>query len=376
MKPAPKSIPEVSFYDFLKRAFEIVKNPLPFHHDNFEKKGNTFRLNLGFRKKVVFSRDAAFLQYVLQKNQKNYTKSEIQTQDLAKYIGRGLLTAEGEHWRKQRKLIQPSFHKKHLGKLLHNMQTTIKDELSTIPVNQEIDLESIFGNLAFQVVANSLFSSAIDKSQIHRLQEIVEASQKMLVKELRQPYLGWWFKGSGMLKNRLEEIQEARRIIREIITKRKSEAARKNDLLDLLLDAEYDDGTKMGEEQIIDEILILFTAGHETTSNALCFTAQLLARHPKYQELLRDENTNGSSVDIMERLMRHKITKHVLEEAMRLYPGVRQISVSYRKAVFFQENQWISNNVPLRFSRSIYQNGKPTPDVWKAVMIMSRLMRQ
>ena len=90
----PNSIPQVSLVNFLRHSAEIVKNPLPFHHKNFEEKGDLFSLKLGFVTDVLFCRDAALAEYVLQKNQKNYKKSDIQTKDVAKYIGKGLLTAE------------------------------------------------------------------------------------------------------------------------------------------------------------------------------------------------------------------------------------------------------------------------------------------
>ena len=108
-------IPKVSRRHFYKSALGILRNPLPFHRSNFEKYGDTFLLNVGMGREIIFSRDAAFAEYVLQKNQKNYKKSEIQTRDMAKYLGHGLLTAEGELWKKQRKLIQPAFHKKQLA---------------------------------------------------------------------------------------------------------------------------------------------------------------------------------------------------------------------------------------------------------------------
>ena len=73
------------------------------------------------------------------------------------------------------------------------------------------------------------------------------------------------------------------------MNERRDSGVKEDDLLDMLLDAKYDDGTSMEEEQLIDEILILFTAGHETTSNALTFTTQLLAMHPKWQDKIYNE---------------------------------------------------------------------------------------
>ncbi|MFO7719832.1 MAG: cytochrome P450, partial [Gillisia sp.] len=80
---ANKNFPSVSMFRFFENSINILKNPLPFHHENFEKLGDTFQLNIGLGKSVIFSRDAGFAQYALQKNQRNYKKSTIQTVDLA-----------------------------------------------------------------------------------------------------------------------------------------------------------------------------------------------------------------------------------------------------------------------------------------------------
>ena len=316
------NIPNVPLSQFLRHSLNILKNPLPFHHKNFSEKGNTFSLTIGPNRKIYFSRDAAFAEYVLQKNQKNYSKTKIQTQDLSKYVGQGLLTSEGEHWKKQRKLIQPAFHKKQLNLLLDNIKNTIISEYQQIQPNQRIDIFPILNDLAFQTVVKSLFSSAVNQKDIHRLQHITEATQKMLVKELRQPYLAWWFSASGSLKKHLDLTQEARQILKRIVNERRDSGSRQNDLLDMLLDAKYEDGTPMSEAQLIDEILKLFVAGHETTSNALTFTFQLLAQHPNWQDKIVEEvsGIKQETDDIMAIVTSAKVCQQVIEEAMRLYP--------------------------------------------------------
>lgn len=317
-----KDIPNVPLSKFLRHSLNILKNPLPFHQNNFIERGNTFSLTIGLNKKIYFSRDAQFAEYVLQKNQRNYTKSKIQTEDLSKYIGKGLLTSEGEHWRKQRKLIQPAFHKKQLNLLLDNINDTIKTEYQKVQPNTKVDIFPILNDLAFQTVVKSLFSNAVNQKDIHRLQHITEATQKMLVKELRQPYLAWWFTASGSIKKHLDLTEEARQILKRIVNERRVSGLRQNDLLDMLLDAKYDDGEPMSEEQLIDEILILFVAGHETTSNALTFTFQLLAQHPKWQDKIVEEisSIEKETKDTMALVTSAKVCQQVIEESMRLYP--------------------------------------------------------
>lgn len=316
------SIPEVPLTTFLRHSLNIVKNPLPFHHKNFNEKGDVFSLNLGFNTKVFFCRHAAFTEYILQKNHKNYTKSKIQTKDLSKYVGQGLLTAEGAHWRRQRKLIQPAFHKKQLRGLLDIIQQAILEEYSSIKPNKTIDVFPMFNDLAFQTVVKALFSSAASQEDINRLQYITEAAQKMLVRELRQPYLGWWFSVSGTIDKYLKLTREARQILKRIVEVRRHSNNKYDDLLDMLLEARYEDGTAMEESQLIDEILILFTAGHETTSNALTFTCQLLAEHPEWQDKIYKETqeVNRHLGDLMTQVMASKVSQQVIEEAMRLYP--------------------------------------------------------
>ena len=354
-------IPEVPVHKFLVSALEILKNPLPFHRRVFKEKGNTFRLNFGFGESVVFSRDAQFAQHVLQKNQKNYSKSPIQTRDLSKYVGKGLLTSEGKLWAKQRKLIQPAFHKKHLAQLIAKMNEVVISELEKIKTDVSFDIFPIYNDLAFQTVVQALFSGAADQKTISRLQQVTEEAQAMLVKELRQPYLGWWFKISGTLKANLTKTQEARKLLESLVAERKASGIRHDDLLDMLLDARYEDQTKMDKEQLIDEIFILFIAGHETTSNALTFTTQLLARHPEIQQKVYEEVTACEADDLFFKLKALSYTNLVINEAMRLYPPAYFIDRIALEADSFHGFE-IEKDTSLLFSvYEIHRN----PEFWK-----------
>ncbi len=316
-----KTLPVVPFIKVLRNASRILKNPLPFHNENFEKHGDVFKVQLGMGKSVIFTRDAGSAKHMLQKNHKNYYKSELQTKDLARYIGEGLLTANGEKWLKQRRLIQPAFHKKKLESLIDTMKSVIKEEFSKIQPERDIDVFPIMNDLAFKVVAKSLFSYTDSGETVSRLQYITEAAQKTLIKEIRQPYKRWWFNISGQTKATLKLTKEARDILNDLIEERKRSDQRFDDLLDMLLEARYDDGSTMDNEQLIDEILILFTAGHETTSNALTFTLLLLGHNPKIQQKAYQEIVNtSSSISALEEVSAYPFTKQCIEEAMRMYP--------------------------------------------------------
>ncbi len=317
-----KDVPVISRYEVLKNRKSILKNPLPFHKACFKKYGDTFRIDLGKSNTWVFTRNAEAIQYILQKNHKNYGKSPLQTEDLAKYVGKGLLTSNGEYWRVHRRMIQPAFHKKKLEGLLHIMHKAIERELEEIEPNETQDIFPVMGDLAFQVVAQSLFSTADIRNRMRTLKDITMRIQEMLVKELRLPYLKWWFQLKGDLKRHLEMSVDAKAILHDIVQQRIDSKAEKDDLLDMLLKARYEDGTSMPRAQLIDEVLVLFTAGHETTANALSFTLALIARHPEIQEKVFAEikDIDFSKADILTQLTGLKYTKQCIEEAMRLYP--------------------------------------------------------
>ncbi|MEN8816331.1 MAG: cytochrome P450 [Nonlabens sp.] len=323
-----KDIQQVPALTFLAKSRQIYKDPLPFHRENFQNYGHTFKISPKPGLLIHFTCDEKLTQHILQKNQKNFNKSSLQTDDLGKYIGHGLLTENGEKWRANRKLIQPAFYKKSISSLMKTMDQVIDEELGKIKLDHVTDVYSVFNDLAFKVVARSLFDLAdIDdlEGKISRLQFITEKAQKTLIKELRIPWMKWyfdreWLSGEKSIPHSLNLIEEGRDILRNIINNRRSSDREPGDLLDMLLHSTYEDGSYMEDDQLIDEILVLFIAGHETTANALSFAAQLLAHHPETMIKASKELTHLKNEDLMKGLMGMSYIKQCVDETLRLYP--------------------------------------------------------
>ncbi|MCH9660777.1 MAG: cytochrome P450 [Bacteroidetes bacterium] len=316
----PSSLPLLKFF---WNAEAIRKNPIPFHREFFERYGDTFSVRLGRKKYLMLSRDKEVVSYILRKNHKNYYKSKIQTNFLSKYLGHGLLTINGEQWLKQRRLIQPAFHKEKMQALVGLMQETIEDQLKDLLVGREEDVFPVMNELAFSVVGKSLFHVSISEKRLKRLQQIIEQVQEFLVKEVRLPHKNWWFKITGQVAKHLSLSEESRDILKEIIDARKSSQDAHDDLLDMLLATRYEDtGEPMTTATLIDEISILFVAGHETTANALSYISWLLARHPEIQEKVRSEvcQVQQETENPIEQINKLTYTKAVIDESMRLYP--------------------------------------------------------
>ena len=202
------------------------------------------------------------------------------------------------------------------------MIDTILDNINDFKTGQLQDVFPVFNNLTFDVVGRSLFSYH-DPITILRLQQITQEIQHNLIKEIRQAYKKPLFYINGHLRRTKALAQESRDILEEIINKRKaSKDSQTNDLLDMLLASKYEDGSSMTMEQLIDEILILFVAGHETTSNALSFVLLLLGQHPEFQDRIYEEvkDLDPKQLDMRAYFEGCPFTKQCIDEAMRLYP--------------------------------------------------------
>lgn len=314
---------KLSIVRFFLDAEGVRRNPIPYHKRYFDQFGDSFSLQIGRSKHLILSRDNEIAQHILQKNQRNYHKSKFQSVYLSKYLGKGLLTVDGDFWLKQRRLIQPAFHKQKMNQLVENMNETIVSELKELEEEKFIDLFPVMSELAFNVVAKSLFHLSISEEKLNRIKYIIEEVQHFLIKEIRLPHKAWWFSVSGQVAKHLELAEENNRIIQEIIDERTTSGEEVNDLLQLLLETRYEDtGEGMSVKQLIDEIKILFIAGHETSANALTFTLYLLGRNPEIQQKVLDEilEIESQTENVVEQLQKMTYLNAVINEAMRLYP--------------------------------------------------------
>jgi cytochrome P450 len=295
--------------------------------ESMERFNGTYAVNLGMQR-LIATRDPGFIEYVLKTHHKNYHKSPIVTNYLTPFVGKGLLTSNGDYWLKQRRLIQPGFHADRIKALYTIIKKTADQYITSWKADGRVDAYPIMNQLAFEITINTLFNVQVPPQDREALSTAITENQSFIVKDVRQPYKSWWFSLSGERKRNMVISHRARQAIHTIVQQRKSSGTKCNDLLDMLLDARYEDtGSPMTDVQLVDELLILLIAGHETAADALSWMLYLLGAHPHEQEKLRQATHNLTP----DECVRHERLLAVIKETMRLYPPA-----------------WIADRVPLQ----------------------------
>ena len=212
--------PGYTFLQSLVRTYKQVKNPIGTMEESMQRFNGTYAVNLGFTR-MIATQDPGFIDHVLRTNHKNYHKSPIQTVQLGKFLGKGLLTSNGDYWLKQRRLIQPGFHVDKIHALYGIIKKTVDDFLESFPTGKHIDVYPLMYKLAFEIVINSLFNVKVPPEHQQQLSKFIKEVQEFVIKEVRQPHKNWWFKISGEVRRNLKKAKDAREIIRNIIHERK-----------------------------------------------------------------------------------------------------------------------------------------------------------
>lgn len=265
--------------------------------------------------------DPVLVEQVLVKSAGSMQK-DIFLRALKRVLGEGLLSSEGEFWKRQRRLIQPAFHRERVAGYGATMVEHTAHMLAGWREGEPFDLHHAMMDLTADIVTRALFgTTAADTQEVGRCIEAIMARYAdpayllaPVLERLPTP-------ANRRLQQACVRLDA---VVRGFITARRArgEAAAGDDLLAMLLAAQDEDGARMTDQQVRDEVLVIFLAGHETTALALSWTFHLLAQHPEVEAKLVAElgRVLGDRDPTVEDLPLLGYTEWVVRESLRLYP--------------------------------------------------------
>ena len=303
---------------------QLRKERIQFFINQQKELGDIFQIKVPTRKVIVVS-NPEWIKYVLVDNNKNFTKS-FAYDSIKIFLGNGLLTSEGEYWKRQRRLAQPAFHKEKLALMFNNMveqsQKCINHIDSFADTNQSINLNKELYKLTLDIVNSTLFYNEVDNTT-DRIYHLVSKASEIISKRIDSPFqLPDWVPTLNNINQRII-LKEMDELFFSIIDRRRQKQESHEDLLSMLMEAKDEEtGEGMSNQQLRDEILTIFVAGHETTQIALSWTFYLLSTNPeKYKIVLKeiDETLNGELPTAINIRGLHYL-KQVIDESMRCFP--------------------------------------------------------
>jgi len=301
---------------------------------------------LGRRRFIV--NEPAAIRHVLIDNAANYQKSEITRRILEPGLGKGLITSEGETWRRHRRTIAPAFDHRSIASYTPIMTGAAQDLLGNWDrrsPGSSLDVAAAMMGVTLNIISRTMFSTDSD-----RILGIIERGAGRYQAKMRpniMDFLGFPAWLASLPRTRIVDrtLGEFDRHIERLIRMRSDHAGGgTTDLLDRLIAARDEQtGGGMSARELRDHIITIFTAGHETTAMALTWTWYLLSQHPAVEAKLHAELAAalGGRAPIAEDLARLTYTRMVIEESMRLYPPVHTIA---REAL--QDDTLAGHHVP------------------------------
>lgn len=354
----------------------LVNSPLQLFQQCAEEYGDIALLRVLNRRIYVLS-NPDYIKRVLVSNQKNYAKGRA-LQVTRQVIGEGLLTSEGDFHRQQRLLMQPAFHRRQVAGYAEIMGDLTGTHIQNWRNEQTLDLHQEMMQLTMRIAAQTLFGADIN------------ARYKKLAAALNELMLDFTFFDAtpiGQITGKLPTPRYFRRkqwlatldsTIYDFIRAGQENSEASPNLLSMLLAARLVEGEgRLSLEQIRDEVMTLFIAGHETTANAIVWTFYLLARHPHIEARLQAEvdAVLAGRRPTAEDVRQLKYTRMVLSEAMRLYPPAWAVG---RQAIADDEiggytipagsgvafSQWVMHRHPLYWREPLsFQPERFDPDL-------------
>lgn len=313
-----------------RNTFQVLKDPVGFLGKFAKNYGPVVTANF-LGKKYFVLQHPEYIKHVLLQNHKAYCKPGA-TKLLRLFLGEGLSTSNGELWLRQRRIMQPAFHKQRLSLILNiiNEETTsFIIRLNSFQTKSSFNISHEFLQLTISIISRAMFSTALKeemKTMVDALEALgVYASSWM--KSLIKIPTHWPTPANAKFNSNCKVFDD---IIYGIINRRRKEMndtalAEQGDLLDMLLEY-YDEGSKSGmsEKLLRDEVTTMFMAGHETTAQTLGWIMYHLAKEKEMYQKVKHEGltTLNKRLPTLEDLPQLAYTKQVIQEALRCYPPI------------------------------------------------------
>jgi len=312
-RPAgPKNLPIVG------NLYAFRSDPLAFLTKAAREHGDLVYFRVA-RQHMYLVNHPDYVREILVANQGNFIKSRA-LQRAKILLGEGLLTSEGQHHLRQRRLVQPAFHRERLAAYAAAMSEGAMRWREGWRAGSELDIATEMPHLTLSIVAKTLFNADLrsEASEIGDAMTTVLQMFRLLLmpfseymEKLPLPYVRRFDKARARLDA----------TIYGLIRERRKSGQDTGDLLSMLLLAQ-DEDDRMSDQQVRDEALTLFLAGHETTANALTWTWYLLSQHPEVERRLHSEIDSvleGRAPELSD-VPQLRYTEMVLSEALRMYP--------------------------------------------------------
>ena len=308
----------------LGNTLQFQRDPLGFLMRAASDYGDVARYRLG---NVTFFQvnhpDGA--QHILQDNYHNYIKGDL-FDILRQVAGDGLFTSEGELWLRQRRLMQPAFHRRHIanfGEIMTGRTLDMLDRWDQRSSRAEpLDVAEELTGLTMAIIAETMFGARLDVDT-HAVSQAITLLLADINFRFQVPFypsLRW-----PTLRNRrtLAAMRTVDDVVLGIIEQRRRSGEERDDLLGMLMEARDEEtGEAMSDKQLRDEVVTIFVAGHETTAVLLGWVFYLLSTHPDVEARLHKELAEvlGGRTSGMADLPKLRYTRMVIDETLRLYP--------------------------------------------------------
>lgn len=262
------------------------------------------------------------VEQVLLLQQSKFVKDPV-THSLRYALGDGLLTSEGEVWKRQRRLCAPSLKKKHMGSYADSMVSCTLRQVDAMPARSERDVHADMMRLTLEIVAETLFGASLETESGRKVGHAVDVFMESFVQDARswRRALPGWVPTQARLRAR-RAASEIDDVLYGIIRRARARQEPGDDLLSRLIEARDEDGGQMDDRQIRDEAVTIFVAGHETTALTLSYALYALALDPAVQARLHAEvdAVLGGRAATMADYGALTFTQAVVQETLRLYP--------------------------------------------------------